>query len=87
MAYKIVYGPEKGKPRSGKKWAVIGAVAVLGLALLGRYLGWGDYLIPGDAAVTAMAAEEMVSQIAAGEPVREAFTDFCREIMDHGEIY
>ncbi len=59
----------------------------MGLALLGRHLGWGDYLIPGDASVTAIAAEELVSQIADGEPVQEAFADFCREIIDHGQIY
>ena len=85
MAYRIVYGPEKKKTR--KKWKLWIAAGLTALALLGRQRGWGRYLIPGDAAVTASSAQKLVAGIAAGEPVREAFADFCREILDHGQVY
>ncbi len=85
MAYRIVYGAEKGKTRKKRNWIWLAALAAA--VLLGRFLGLGQYLIPGDAAVTTAAAEEFVAQIGAGEPVQAAFSDFCREIMDHGEIY
>lgn len=84
MAYRIVYGPEKKKP--GRKWKWWILAVVLAMALVGRYLGWGQYLIPGDAAVTAAAAEDLVAGIAAGEQVRQVFADFCREIIDHGQV-
>ena len=85
MAYRIVYGPEKKS--AGSKWKGWIAGGVIALALLGRVLGWGQYLIPGDAAVTAAAFEEMIAGIGAGEPLRQAFGDFCREILDHGQVY
>lgn len=87
MAYRIVYGGKKKLPKKNGKGRIIVVAALLGLALVGRHFGWGQYLIPGDAAVTAAAAKDMVAGIAAGEPVREVFADFCREIIGNGEIY
>ncbi len=86
MAYRIVYSQEKKGKKRDFRWQ-IAVLFLLLLALLGRHLGWGHYLIPGDAAVTAAAAETMVTEIASGTGVREAFGDFCREILDHGQMY
>jgi hypothetical protein len=43
-----------------------------------------DLLLPGDEEITASALEGMVSDLRAGEPVREAVEAFCREILAGG---
>lgn len=83
MAYRIVYGKRKRKGRG----RVLLAAGILAFGILGRCLGWGQYLIPGDRSVTAAAAQALVEQIGAGAPVAEAFADFCREILDAGTLY
>ncbi len=87
MAYRIVYGPEKRITKKKGKKGVLLAALLLALVLTGRFLGWGEYLIPGDATVTTLAFEQMVSSLADGAPAQEAFADFCREIIAHGQIY
>lgn len=42
-----------------------------------------DFILPGDGAVTRRAAEDMLRQIKEGQPFREAFSDFCIEIIDN----
>ena len=39
------------------------------------------YLIPGDPAVTTAAFSGMVDNIEAGKTIRQAFLDFCKEII------
>ena len=39
------------------------------------------YLIPGDPAVTTAAFSGMVDNIEAGKTVRQAFLEFCKEII------
>lgn len=39
------------------------------------------YLIPGDPAVTTAAFSGMVDEIGTGESVRQAFLNFCKEII------
>ncbi len=87
MAYRIVYGPKKKTLKTKKKWGILVAGCVLALVLLGRFLGWGEFLIPGDAAVTTMALDALIADLGSGAEIQEAFADFCREIMDHGALY
>ncbi len=44
-----------------------------------------DFLIPGDAAVTAAAFDSLVASVQSGESCAQAFTAFCREIIDSAE--
>lgn len=46
--------------------------------------GAARYLIPGDPNVTSQAFADLVEEIGAGEPVREVFFEFCREIVTNG---
>lgn len=93
MGYRITY--ENGVIRKQilrirrfrwKRWGVGGITAVLALMLMlpdGR-LWIRDLLLPGDEEVTAVALENMVSDLRSGEPVGEAVEAFCKEIIAGG---
>ena len=87
MAYRIIYADHKKVSEKKGARQVLVVLAVIALALVGHYLGWGQYLIPGDAAVTAGASRQLMDSIGSGEPVREAFRDFCREIIGNGQVW
>lgn len=42
-----------------------------------------DYLLPGNGAVTRQAAGDMLQQLKEGQSFREAFSDFCIEILEN----
>lgn len=92
MGYKIVYGPAGPKKRIsreiGKKLLlkVVAAALLLGLRFTGIGERISEFLIPGDAAVTAAAWDGMTENIAAGENIGDAITTFCREIIENADI-
>ena len=44
-----------------------------------------DWLIPGDDAITTVAAETLIADLRAGVPAGEAVTAFCEEIIANGK--
>ena len=42
-----------------------------------------DFILPGDGAVTRQAAGAMFQQMKDGRPFREAFSEFCTEILEN----
>ena len=92
MSYCVEYNPELRKrypelkkPRMklpvGALLCSVAAVAAVYMIVTSGVL---RYLIPGDPDVTTAALETLVDEIGAGEPVREAFVDFCKEIILSG---
>lgn len=95
MAYRIVYGPEPKKrtnpPLGQLRIQVLTAVFLLIFVLAVKY-GWPEgtaalqrVLLPGEPSVTQQALEGMVSDLQEGEPLGEAFTAFCQQIIDDGK--
>ena len=88
MSYKVHYGTSRhdGRTREAavRKWIpLILLIALLtGGFLLTRQGVSFDWLLPGDPGVTAAALENLRENLAAGEPLGEAVTAFCREIID-----
>lgn len=93
MGYQVLYESvgkmEKPKPEkhriSGVLAVVMICVLVIGaVAVKAGALPWvKEYLIPGDPDVTAAALQDMVAGLQSGEPLGEAITAFCREIVAH----
>lgn len=94
MAYRIVYGPmppvSREKNYKFLRIQMLTALFLLLFVLLVRQ-AWPEgtavlrsMLLPGEPTVTEAAFSEMVIDIQSGEPVREAFTAFCRQIVDDG---
>ena len=90
MSYKIVYEPEKTLQfptattmvQNYGKWVLI-AVSILTVAIFAWFgSSIRNYLIPGDPEQTKEAFQEMMVDIREGETVTEAFSTFCKEILD-----
>ena len=87
MSYKIQYTPETAyrypQNKAKKfKWVDIAVLFCILVALTWfRVNGIPESLIPGDPDVTKAAASVFVAQIRSGEPLREAATVFCKEIL------
>lgn len=45
-----------------------------------------EYLLPGDAVVTASALHSFVDDVRAGETLKDSISAFCMEILDHANI-
>ena len=92
MSYCVEYNPElKNRYPELKKprmklpvGALFCSVAVIAALYVIGTSGALRYLIPGDPDVTTAALETLVNEIGAGESVREAFVDFCKEIIFSG---
>lgn len=89
MSYRVDYNPEMKKRypsyikirKNAPARALLVAVAVI---IICYGIHCGDllrYFIPGDPAVTTAAFYGMVDNIEAGKTVRQAFLDFCKEII------
>ncbi|MBE6975951.1 MAG: hypothetical protein E7439_01985 [Ruminococcaceae bacterium] len=93
MSYRIEYGTsgDRRKPILRKKTvAAITAAALVFVLIAGALtvkivgLTWvQEVLLPGDPAVTAAALENLAADLQSGEPLLEAITAFCREIIRH----
>ena len=93
MGYRIDYSTAGSLRQPLKKktsWAAFAAlVCVLGLVfgamlIKNTAFAWVKmYLLPGDPAVTAAALENMAADLKAGQPVWDAITAFCAEIIAH----
>ena len=63
------------------------AIAVVSLVLLlmipAVRIALLDLLVPGDRAVTTHAVQELVTDLKDGQAFREAFEDFCIEILEN----
>lgn len=89
MSYRVDYNPEmKNRYPSKIKIRKKLPVRPILLAVVGVTVIWGicssgilRFLIPGDEAVTTAAFSGMVDEIGAGESVRQAFINFCKEII------
>ena len=87
MSYKIQYTPETAYryPQNKEekfKWGKIGVLfCVLVTLMWFRINGIPEFLIPGDPVVTKAAASGFVAQIQSGEPLSDAVTAFCKEIL------
>lgn len=46
-----------------------------------------ELLLPGDAAVTAAALQDLTSALKTGEPFADAFADFCHQVIQGAGIY
>lgn len=96
MGYRIQYNPEENKRYPTKLIAAVRQhwqrgiviIVVLALGLAGLYNGQiiKTWLLPGDPEVTESAVASMVETIRAGEPVRDAVTAFCLEIMKNAQM-
>ena len=96
MAYRIVYGPVKGRRRTGRgavlRMQTMTAAWLLVFALVVSWV-WPEgtatlreYLLPGrDGTQAAML--ELMTEIQAGEPVGEVLTAFCRQIIENGKSH
>lgn len=94
MGYRIVYGPMppavKAKKSGSLRLRILTAVFALLLVLAVR-LVWPQgtqtlhrFLMPGEPTVTETAFGSMIGNIRDGEPLPEAFTAFCRQVLESG---
>lgn len=86
MGYRIVYGeePPVQRPRSRLR-LLTAAFGLAFLVLVGSFWPGGrallrQVLLPG---AGEAALQQMAEQIRAGEPVGEAVTAFCRDVVAH----
>ena len=94
MGYRVCYSPEdnkrypevnkQGRGR-GARYIVITLAVILSLTIPKVRERLRMWLIPGDEAVTSGAFTQMVEDIQSGNPVGDAVTVFCQEILDHGK--
>ena len=93
MGYRIVYEPEKADryPGTERRNQGLGKLLALGLvcifaAVLVFSGGWDDLkalLLPGDPECTARAAQTLSEELKQGEPLWDALSAFCVEIVDN----
>lgn len=96
MGYRIDY-PQSGKmPGKKKSFSRVPLLTLLFfllfLFLTGRFWPQGAQtlraiLLPGDAAVTAAALQDLTSALKTGEPLSNAFADFCVQVIQGAGIH
>lgn len=89
MSYCVEYNPEMRKRypfvkrirnKNLVKVFLVSAAAIAAIYMI-ACSGVLRYFIPGDPEVTTAAFSLLLNEIGEGEPVREAFLSFCREII------
>ena len=94
MGYKIVYGDgpqvRQEKNNISNRLRILTAACFLAFCILVR-LFWPeglvmlrDVMLPVEETVTELAFENMLSDLRAGEPMGDALTAFCREVILNG---
>lgn len=96
MGYRIDYGsfkPAKSKKKINIPRVIAMTTGFLAAFFLATGLFWESgrqklqrFLLPGDPDVTGQALETMISQIKDGEPLSDAVTAFCKEVIDGAEM-
>lgn len=96
MSYKILYDPELSHkyPPEKEGPAIVGwiisfllAAALLFIMSISGVLNHVKYwILPGDPVVTEAAFADLMEGLEAGEPIAEAFTDFCVEILEDENV-
>lgn len=93
MAYRIVYGPEippqYRKKHTNCRLRLFTAISLLLFTLLVKeFFPAGtekmqEFLLPGNPTITQAALNSMMNQLQSGEPLADALTVFCKEILAH----
>jgi len=92
LPYQIIYGPMPPVKQAGRhgilRFQVLTAAFMLLFVITVRHV-WPEgtqtlreFLIPGEPTVTEAAFHEMMADIQDGEPLPDALTAFCRQIVD-----
>ena len=91
MGYRILYDNDNiqiATVGTKKPFSRIIAVLLIFMLIVGglKTIGWDSlkyYLLPGDPHITETAFCSMMESIRTGEPVKDAVTAFCVEIIEH----
>ncbi len=88
MSYYLEYNPElrgrypTGRTREKKHTKIIASTLVIvAVCYVLHKTGLLRYLIPGDPEATADALRSMVELVGEGVAIKDAFANFCREII------
>lgn len=89
MSYRVDYNPEMKNRypafvkirRKLPVWPLLLSVVIIVVCYTVYHNRLLYLLIPGDAAVTTAAFSTMLDDIGTGESVRQAFLNFCKEII------
>lgn len=96
MGYRIQYGQTMKKivvpeHNCNRKQTVafpifIVSAVLVTVLLLGKVEAVRNFLIPGNADVTEAALAALVNDLRGGEPIGDAITAFCTEIIDNANV-
>lgn len=94
MGYRIVYGPMPKVPKVNnhkplRLQAMTAMFALLFVLTVRQAWPEGtellrEFLLPGESNVTESAFSEMIVNLQEGQPLGDAFTAFCRQIVEDG---
>lgn len=96
MAYRIVYGPDipaqyRKRARSHRLQVMIAVCLLIFALLVKQFFPAGadklqQLLLPGVQTTTQLALSELMNDIQEGITLGDAFTVFCREILENAKI-
>ena len=95
MGYRVDYGPvkqeRKGRSSISRVLMLTAVCLLVFLLLVNSFWPRGaqvlrSFLLPGDAAVTAAALEDLSAALRNGEEISSALENFCRKVMDNAHI-
>lgn len=95
MGYRVEYQQVKKARRGEKRTSRLAALTVLCLFLFLLLVNgfWPrgaealrDLLLPGDAAVTVAALEDLALELRTGEELSSALENFCRKVVSEAEL-
>lgn len=96
MSYRIDYPQSVEMPTKRKRSFKLPALTLLFflsfLLLTACFWNQGaqalrSFVLPGDAAVTAAALQDLTAALKTGEPFVNAFADFCHQVIQGAGIY
>ena len=96
VSYAIKYGgrtPKMPRDKYRCAWIWVSLVAIALIMVAGFQYVWPEgqgvivrMLLPGADACAVDAIEGLFGDIASGESVKEAFSDFCAGVIDHAKL-